>query len=101
MSEDSEGVATGLIAFARSYTESRLVNVPGVLFVISSLTGVTTNSKTKVDPGSPPEVRPGIAFIVCYVPTLDGGEPKIRDVLHRTGLTIHPPEDASLLRRNS
>ena len=96
--DESEETATALIAFARSYTESNLINVPGVLFVISSLTGVTTNPKRKGDDGdddTPPEVRPGIGFIVCFVPGIDGGDNRIRDVLHRTGLTIHPSNEVS------
>ena len=94
--EDSNAVATRLITFTRNYTESGifLVNLPGVLFVISSLTGVTMNSKTKKDNASSPEVRPGLAFIVCFIPTLHGRESKICDILHRTGLTIHTAVEA-------
>ena len=95
---DSESKAHDLIALARGYASKHLSLVTGVNFVLSALTGVANNAKRKKsdDGNSAVSVRPGISFIVHYIPHVDGGEEKIRDALHRIGLTINPNETGEL-----
>ena len=91
---DSESKASDMIAVARGYAVHQLSLVTGVNFVVSAITGITNNAKRKKsdDGNSAVTVRPGISFIVHYVEHVDGGEDKIRDSLHRIGLTINPNE---------
>ena len=95
---DSESKAHDLIALARGYAVNQLSLVTGVNFVVSAFTGITNNAKRKkTDDGtSTVTVRPGISFIVHYVPHVDGGEEKFRDTLNRIGLTINPNETGDL-----
>ena len=95
---DSESKAQDLIALARGYAVKQLSLVPGVNFVVSAFTGITNNAKRKKtdDGASSVTVRPGISFIVQYIPHVDGGEEKLRDSLNRIGLTINPNETGDL-----
>ena len=95
---DSESKVQDLIALARDYAVKQLSLVTGVNFIISAFTGISNNAKRKkTDEGtSAATVRPGISFIVHFVPHVDGGEDKFRDQLNRIGLTINPNEAGEL-----
>ena len=84
----------GLIGFARLYAESYLKELVGVHFVISSVTGIATNSrsKRKDDEEQPTRLaRPGLSFIVCYTPSNACKQQDIEDLFTKLGLDIETP----------
>ena len=57
----------------RTSAEALLLDLEGVHFAVTSITGIQTNARakgTQDEPESPPrQPRPGLAFIVCYTPS--------------------------------
>jgi hypothetical protein len=90
---DTQEAAEGMLAFAQAYAEHQLGRMRGMHFVLSALTGVTTNKKGREgDAQTPATVKPGIGFIVCYSPTENTSDEAIVDKLHHLGFTVADPE---------
>ena len=89
---ESNDIATKLICFARAYAESRLASLPGVHYVLSCITGVSTNAKGKGNANAP--VRVGVAITICFSPNHHCSDQIIYDTLYHMGLnpTIKPIE---------